>query len=74
MARNIEKSRSIMSNDGFSDCRFLISKFFRDSKFEKIEFEKIERKRFVLKANDFEENKLFELTCDDLKLKKKTCL
>ena len=67
MIRNIKKSQLIMSNDDFNDCRFLILKFFRDSKFEKIEFEKIERKRFVLKTNDFEKNELFELTCDDLK-------
>ena len=59
-----------MSKNDFNDCRFLMFDFFRNSKFEKIEFEKTKRKRFVLKTNDFEK-KLFELTCDDLKLKKK---
>ena len=73
ITRDTKKSRSIMSKNDFSDCRFLIE-FFRDSKFEKIEFEETERKRFVLKTNDFEKNELFELTYDDLKLKKKACL
>lgn len=73
MTRNTKKSRSTMSKNDVNNCRFLIFESFRDSKFENIEFEMIERNRFVLKANDFEK-KLFELTCDDLKLKKKTFL
>ena len=74
MIRDIEKSQLIMSKNDVSDCRFLIFESFRNSKFECIEFEITERIQFVLKANDFEKNKLFEFSRDNLKLKKKTCL
>ena len=74
MTRNIEKSRSmILKNDVNDCCFFVFERFFVfESKSKMIESNVTEKKRFVLKTNDFENVKLLELTCNNLKLKNKT--